>query len=375
MDIRLFLAVATLVGSIVGVGIFGIPYVISQVGFLPGIFYLFLLGSVSLLLHLLFSEVILRTKKDYRLPGYANFYLGNWAKYVVLFSTIVGISSSLICYIIAGGEFLSTIFKGDFLVFAILFWFFLSIGIILGLKSISQFELLMFFLFILTLGTIFFVSLDYIRVENFSGFHPEKAFLPYGVILFAMSGTTAIPPLRRILRNKENELKKAIIIGTLIPLIFYIIFTFSVVGVCGSSTSPEAIKGLVEKIGDDFVLVGAVFGVMTISTSFLVLGIYLRDCLICDLGIKRFLATVFVIVVPLLALVLGVKAFVPLMAFIGIVFGAFEDVILILVFKKSKIKGDRNPEYKISLPNPILYLLCLMFTGALIYEIISFVCS
>jgi len=372
MDIRLALSVATLCGTIVGVGVFGLPYVISQVGFWPGIFYLFLLTGITLFLHLLYGEIILRNKSENRLPGIAKKYLGKKGEIAISISTFLGNAVSLICYIIAGGEFLATIFHADFLICGFVLWFLLSLCIIFGLKSISGFELFMLFLFIITLGAIFFICLPHIKAENLSGFYPENIFLPYGVILFAMNGTAAIPAIREILRGKEKDFKKAILLGTIISAIFYMIFSFAVVGVSGPNTSEEAIKGLIGTVGSNVVLLGAIFGILAVSTSFLTIGIYLRDVLFYDFNVKKWLSTAFVCVVPLLGLFLGIKYLVPLMGFIGTIFGAFESVVLIFISKQAKIKGERKPEYEVKIPDPVLYLLCLIFIGGLIYEIINF---
>ena len=76
------LALSTLVGTIVGAGIFGIPFAMLKSGIVPGLFYLFLLGAIICLLHLFFGEVCLRTSGKHRLVGYANIYLGKWGKTV-----------------------------------------------------------------------------------------------------------------------------------------------------------------------------------------------------------------------------------------------------------------------------------------------------
>jgi len=54
-------AIALLVGTIIGAGIFGIPYVIAQAGFLTGLITLGVLGTAVIILYLYLGEVILRT--------------------------------------------------------------------------------------------------------------------------------------------------------------------------------------------------------------------------------------------------------------------------------------------------------------------------
>ena len=104
-----YFALAALIGTTVGAGIFGIPYVISKSGIGPGLFYFFILGGAVLLLHLFFGEIVLRTKEKHRLIGFAQKYLGNWGKFLITISTILGLVGALLAYIILGGDFLKII--------------------------------------------------------------------------------------------------------------------------------------------------------------------------------------------------------------------------------------------------------------------------
>jgi len=372
MDSKLLFAIATLTGTIIGVGVFSIPYVMFKIGFLPGIFYLLILTVITILLHLIYGEIILRTKAICRLPGYAKNYLGEAGGNFASISTFISTPFTLICYIIAGGEFLSNILNGPIFICSLLVWIILSLGLILGITPISKIELSISLLMLLIIGVIFLVSLPKINSENFSGFSPENFFLPYGVILFALAGAPAIPTLRYILRGREKDLKKAIIIGTLIPAFFYAIFSFAVIGVSGNQTSEEAISGLVGKLGNNIILLGLLFGLMAILTSFLTFGIYLRDVLILDFKMKKTLATVLVMAISLVGVFLNKEYLILLIGFIGVIMGAFEDFILLLISRKAEVKFDRNPEWKINIPDPVIWLFCLVFIGGLIYEILFF---
>ena len=72
-----YAAIATLVGTIIGAGVLGIPYVISQAGFITGLVNLVILGVAVLLLYLFVGEVVLRTRGNHQLTGYAEIYLEN----------------------------------------------------------------------------------------------------------------------------------------------------------------------------------------------------------------------------------------------------------------------------------------------------------
>ena len=73
-------AIAVLVGTTIGAGIFGIPFVVSKIGFVPGIFYLLILGVLVLILNLAYGEIILRTPGDHQLTGYGEIYFGEIGK-------------------------------------------------------------------------------------------------------------------------------------------------------------------------------------------------------------------------------------------------------------------------------------------------------
>src|SRR3989338_8075254 len=106
------LALSTLVGTIVGAGIFGIPFAILKSGIVPGLFYLFLLGCIICLLHLFFGEICLRTSGKHRLVGYAGIYLGKTGKAVATLTLLFVLIGSLLAYLILVGEFSEIVFGG-----------------------------------------------------------------------------------------------------------------------------------------------------------------------------------------------------------------------------------------------------------------------
>ncbi|MBI2637312.1 MAG: hypothetical protein HYW88_00290, partial [Candidatus Sungbacteria bacterium] len=89
-------------GTIIGVGVFGIPYVISRSGLLVGFFELGAIAVLMAVVHLMYGEIILRTKSVHRLPGYVELYLGNHAKIFSLISYLVGLSGALLAYTVIG---------------------------------------------------------------------------------------------------------------------------------------------------------------------------------------------------------------------------------------------------------------------------------
>ena len=67
-----------LAGTIIGAGIFALPYVFAKAGLVAGFFYLALGGIAYTVVHLMYADVIMRTRSAHRFPGYAGLYLGRF---------------------------------------------------------------------------------------------------------------------------------------------------------------------------------------------------------------------------------------------------------------------------------------------------------
>lgn len=364
---KFLLALSTLLGTIVGAGIFGLPYVIEKSGIILGLFYFFVLGGAVLLLHLFFGEIVLRTKEKYRLIGYAQKYLGNWGKNLATFSTIFGLVGVLLVYIIIGGNFLKILFSSwlnlDSFYFSLFFGLLCGYFIFRGIKLIAPTELLTNLIFFLIIFLIFFFALPKIDFQNFTLINPSGIFLPYGVILFSLLGWTAIPEIVEILRTPEERQKyqKVIIVAILIAIFLYLFFTSMVIGVSGKQTSPNTLQGLIPFLGQKIIFFIALAAVITLADSFLVIGLYLRNSFIYDFQFPKILASLLTTGLPLILFLIGFRGFIETIGFVGALIGAIEGIIIILIFKRAKVLSDRKPEYSLKIPPPLLYFLIVIF--------------
>ncbi len=366
-----FLSVALLLGTMIGAGIFGIPYVVSRSGMFPALFYFLILGVASLLIHLFLGEIILRTKEKHRLPGYAQKYLGDWAKILAAFSVVLGITLALLAYIILGGNFLNILFSSfnglSSFHFSLIFSFILFPFIVRKVKFVAKTEVLTNIIFVLIIFLIFFLSLEKLNLDNFSLLADElvwdNIFLPYGVILFSLIGWSAVPEMADVLEKKEDkkQFKKAIIFSIIIAIFTYLLFVFSVVGVSGKNTSPETFSGLLSYLDPKIVLLGVLAGAITIADSFLILSLHLRNTLIYDYGFHMIPALFVSWGVPLILFLSGFRQFIDVIGIAGTFIGAIDGILIILIFQKAKVLGNREPEYSLKIPSFIAYSLIIIF--------------
>lgn len=369
-------AVSTMIGAIVGVGIFGLPYVVSQAGFFVGFFELVALSAVILALHLLYGEVILRTKEPHRFIGYAEKYLGPGAKRLVMFTVIFGSYGGLLAYLIVGGDFaarlLQPFFGGSVFFYSLLFYFAMSLMILAKIKTVGRIEIIMTAALLLVMAVIIGFGLNKINFQNLAAVNFGRSFLPYGVILFAMAGSAAVPIVRDLITGEESKMKKTLVWGTLIPAVLYALFIFAVVGISGADTTKETLAGLSLYFGPSIIFLGRIFGLLAIATSFLIFGEYLEETLNYDLKINKTLSYLLVVGVPLVAFLAGMRNFIDTIGLVGAVAGGVEGILLVTMISKAKKMGNRQPEYSLNIPKFLRYGIIGLLGLGILYEIFYF---
>jgi amino acid permease len=368
---NLFAAVATLTGTIIGAGILGLPYVFAKSGFLIGMINLVVLGVLILFLNLYLGEVILRTKGKHQLPGYAEKYLGKKGRFLMLISSLIFLYGALTAYVLGEGEVLSFILLGskDFMIiFGLIFLALMSILIYSNLKTLEKGEAFGLMAVSLMILIIFFFFLPKINWGNFSfissGF--SSWFMPYGVILFSFLALSALPEMREELYKEEKKMKKAILIGSLIPAIFYIMFVIAVYGYAGINT-PEIATEVLGRFP-------SLLAVFTMFTAFIAIGVALKELFIYDFRMKNdkaFFWTIFpVFIISMVLMVFNFANFVKILSLIGSLAGGLAGILVLLMAYKAKKNSERKPEYSIPLSWSIIFLLGIIFLTGIIYQFV-----
>jgi len=357
-----WIATFTLSGTIIGAGILGLPYAFSKAGFLAGLFWLIFLGIFIIVLKLYLGEVILRTKKIHQLPGYAKEYLGKWGMRIMVFEMVFGVYLALIAYLIGEGQSLSQLFTGGLnysLYFAILFWFAMAFMMkegLRGLKKVESFGVIFILFIIFGLFFYFFPSTE---VTNLSYINFNSFLLPFGVVLFALLGFTSVPELKRELKGNEKMMKKVIIFGVSIPIILYIMFSFTFVSVLGESV-PEVATLAFGKIV-------TLLGIFTMMTSYFVLSFALKDMLTFDFNFSKKSSFVIISIVPLILFFtifyFNLLGFVSLIGLAGVISSGITGILIVFMNRKAKRKGDRKPEYSIPINMVVIIITIAIFAA------------
>lgn len=357
----------------VGVGIFGIPFAFMKAGFGVGFLFLLLVGSMTLMMNLMYGEIVLRTEENHQIVGYAEKYSGKILKNVLFFAIALSMYSALLAYIVISGEFLNNIFSSIFYVspfqYSIVFTFAVAGLILAGVKRFSPLELLLTSMFLAVVGLMFSFGFNKINPQNYLGFNANYWILPYGVLMFAFAGLPAIPIQRNILSGKESKLKKAITLSVLLVAILYFIFALTVVGISGEVTTPDAISGLFEFLGPRITFLGSLFGIIAVFSSFLMLGSAIMELYMYDYGFKKRYAWLMVVVPPFILFLAGIRSFIDIIDMAGAVAIGLESIVLVFMFARAKSRGNRIPEYSLNLPIWFLYVFVFVFVIGVSYAL------
>lgn len=314
-------AIALIAGTIIGAGVLGVPYAVAELGVVLSSIVLLLVGGMLATLMLFLSEVSLCTNSRQQLTGYAGSHLGPHAKHILAIALVVNIFGALLAYTIGQGSVLSSLFGGSSMVWSPVFLCMFGILIVLGINVIKHVEVLLTGFILVMLVAVIVISVPHTTIDNIltTGTPSLSGVLVmYGVALFACFGLTAVPQMRTILGNESKRTYRyVVLIGTLVPPVFYIFFAAAIVGVTGSATTPVATIALGERLGSSALLLGSLFAFFAMSTSFLALGLALRNVFHHDYGISRRVASLLVLGIPFILFSFGVRDFITVLSVVG----------------------------------------------------------
>ncbi|MBI5621454.1 hypothetical protein HY933_01130 [Candidatus Falkowbacteria bacterium] len=373
-DKKFWLALATLVGTIIGVGIFSLPYLAIQTSFWLMLLYLISLGAFAIIMQLVYGEIVLKTPGRHQISGYAARYLGmNWKK-LTFAAEFLAITGILTAYLIIGGDFLYQLlgpYLGGSLNLYIAIYFILRAALVFGgIKSISQFELGLLLLLGLTILVLFVTNISKISwpLASLGTMH---WLAPYGAVLFSLFGATVIPEVTDILGPARRYLKTIIISSVSSAVVLYLLFIITVGGLSGAGSTPDALFGLHGLVTPLTLMIFLGLGVITTGTAFIGLGGAAERALMADWHLPRPLAWLFSCALPPILYLLGARNFISIISLVGAVFGGGLSIILLLIYLKVKRQGMASGEYSLRLPDWLVGLFILILLGGVASAIVG----
>lgn len=367
------LPASILAATIIGAGMFALPYTFAKAGLGTGFFYLALFGGIFSILHLMYAEIGYANEGHHRLVGHAEKYLGRGGRYITAITSTLGMVFTLTIYLVLSMSF-GTLLAPQIPDYAILiaFWVLGSIVIFWEVNMLARVESLITFGIMLIITTIAIAGFGNAGSSGVQSFSQEMMMLPFGAVLFSLAGRVAIPALAGYFKNNNLDVKNvrpAIIGGTLTPVVLYALFVVGVIGLSGE-VSEDAVRGISATLHPILVWLTGLLGMLAIWSSYIVVGRDFRKSLEYDFGVPKTFKAIAVVGLPMLLYIGGFQNFLALVALAGSIFVGIESMLTVMIWKKARAHYH-GPRILPRIPALMQYAIILVFLSGVVYEIIK----
>ena len=314
-----------IVGHGVGSGVLAVPYLASRNSWQSFVLIIVVAYLVNLILHYMIAELSLNNGggqfitifENELFKGKIGKYL-SWGAFAIMgFSVLVNIAG----FISGGGAVFSYWFGLPVWVSQLLYFIICSLVVYSGMKAVGVFEKISVFSM---LGVVFILFFSVMKGEKEalpSHFVASSNILAlYGMVAFALSAVMSVPQVVKGFDGNPRKIKASIAAGTLINVLLIVVITFmTLVGSGSSITQDGALVDLSRKLGGWVGIIGYIFSLLALSTSFWANSLNLRDIVSEKTGLSRKKSWIAATMPCLILALLGLEGFVGFTRISGVI--------------------------------------------------------
>ncbi len=308
MNSKLIGGILLVVGTTIGAGMLALPVATAQLGFWASVVLLIGCWAVMTLCAFLFLEVCLWLPPNTNLISMAGITLGRWGQAIAWCTYLLLLYSILSAYVAGGGDLFHYLLQSSGIVMplsvaSILFTALFGLVVYFGIRAVDYVNR---FLMLGKMGAYFLLVVlivPFITVANLHAGEFSRVIFPtsLSVTVVAFTCLMIVPSLRTYFNEDIKSLRKAILYGTLIPLVCYIAWDAVIMGVIPLDGTPglkdmmhssssnsdlvAALSSLLQK--DNITFFAKFFTSICMATSFLSISLCLSDFLSDGLNVKK----------------------------------------------------------------------------------------
>lgn len=341
-------ATGIIVGHGVGAGILSVPYLASHNSFRETVFILIFAYLVALVLHLIIAELSYNNNGAQFVKCFdSELFAGKiktvltWTAFILLgVSVIVNVSAFLTG---AAAVFAQWFGLPDFV--GILIFYVLGAGVVfVGMKLVGICEKYAVIAMVIVMGVIFVATLmrgTEALPTGWRGFNNALAL--FGMISFSLSAVMSTPQVVKGLGGDKKRIRSSIALGLAVnaSLIFLITLT-TLLGTGGDVSEEGAFVDLARRFGGWVAVVGYVFTLLALATSFWANTLNLRDIVSEQTGWGRRLSWLIASLPCLVLAMLGLDSFVGFTRFASII-QVVTGIGIIVAYNCSRRRVGKSP--------------------------------
>ena len=288
-------ATSVIVGNGVGSGILAVPFLASRNSWRDIIIVLAVCYAINLLMHLMIAEL------SYNNNGLqfikcieAELFKGTVKKVITWIAFgFLGLSviSNVVGFITGGGAVLTTWLNIPPIGAMLIYYVVTAFVVLFGMKLVGVCEKISVF----AMGAVMAILLVATLINEHTGFAntfvaSSNIVALYSTVAFSLSAVMSVPQVVKGLEGDVKKIKASIVCGTGFNLCLILLITFMTLFACGSNvTGNGALVDLSAKLGGWVAIVGYIFSLLALSTSFWANTLNLRDIINeqTNLGTKK----------------------------------------------------------------------------------------
>lgn len=393
---RVFGGVLLVAGTAIGAGMIAMPITSGLGGFFPSSVLLLASWLYMTITAFLLLEATLWFERDVNLVSIAEHTLGHVGKAVSWIVYLFLLYCLTTAYLSGcGALFLNSM--ENFVRIALPKWigpvpFLILFGfcVYLGTKPVDYINRALMLGMVLTFGIITFVSLGHVQTSNLSYQAWPLVWPSLAVIVTSFGYHIIIPSLAYYLGYRVDLLKKTLIWGGIIPLVFYFIWEIITLGVIPAS-GPQSFASLAKSTAAEAALIVTLdanirtinlseflrfFSYFAILTSFLGVSLSLSDFLADGFKIKknargRFIITLLTFLPPLFFSLTFPNVFVDALKYAAIFVAILLGILPAAIVWSGRYRLKLESKFKVFGGRSLLLLIMLVSLIVIVVDVID----
>ncbi len=276
-------ATAIIVGHGVGSGILSVPFLASRNSFTDVLWIIALVYTVNLIMHLMIAELSYNNGGAQFIKCFENELFTGKLKTIATWIAFVFLGLSVLLNVagfIAGA---AAVFEAWFglpiWLGKILYYILAALVVNFGMKLVGICEKISIVAMVIVIGILFVAAMlsDHHALPN-QFVAASNMLALYGMVSFSLSAVMSVPQVVKGLKGDTKRIRGAIAAGTGINVGLILIITIMTLLACGNEISEDgALVDLSHALGGWVGIVGFIFSLLALSTSFWANTLNIRD--------------------------------------------------------------------------------------------------